>query len=335
MLPPSSSPSPTINKGWEQLYTRLQQGDPVSISLVLNFLDDERKETQEVRYRFLTYLYERRRSETLTLGVTGPPGVGKSTLTGALIRTYRQQKKTVGVIAVDPSSSVSGGALLGDRIRMQVGADPGVFIRSLASRGHTGGLSDFSYIARVVMEVVFERVIIETVGVGQSDEEVLHAADVVLLVLQPESGDSIQFLKAGIIEIPHIIVLNKMDLEGSEYTLRELRSMLGIGGDLSGRKKALHILPCQASTGKGIRELVEKIEELGKEKSPDVRYTQWLHWLIKAIEKEFGKAGIRTLGGEEGIRRRFMPGSSPFLLYQEIHQEMTTRLPSIAHASST
>ncbi len=147
------------------------------------------------------------------LGLTGPPGVGKSTLTGALVRAFRARGETVGVIAVDPSSSRSGGALLGDRARIP--SDPedrGIFIRSYAARDRLGGLSDLAFGATVLMRALYDRVIVETVGVGQSEADVALVGDTILLAVQPASGDALQFIKAGVMELPDVVAVTKADL---------------------------------------------------------------------------------------------------------------------------
>src|SRR5262249_36441481 len=147
------------------------------------------------------------------VGITGPPGVGKSSLCAALVAAWRKGGKSVGVIAVDPSSKASGGALLGDRVRIVQGAaGEGSFVRSMAARDRLGGLADQTLAAMVVMRALFDRLLIETVGVGQSETDVAGVADTVVFCVQPGSGDSLQFMKAGIVEIPQIIVVTKADL---------------------------------------------------------------------------------------------------------------------------
>ena len=169
-------------------------------------------------------------SETLTIGITGPPGAGKSSLTDRIIKEYRNLGKTVGVIAVDPSSPFSGGAILGDRIRMSDHAsDPGVFIRSMGSRGSLGGLAPATIdVLNLMKSVGFDVLIVETVGVGQSEIDVMSIADTVLLVLVPGLGDDIQALKAGIMEIADIFVVNKADKDGKEKLIAEISMIINL-----------------------------------------------------------------------------------------------------------
>lgn len=196
----------------------------------------------------------------LLIGVTGPPGVGKSTTTGALIAEYRKQGLRVAVLAVDPSSPVTGGALLGDRIRMQEHAlDEGVFIRSMSSRGQLGGLSSATQAAAKVLDAVgFDVIIVETVGVGQSEVDVVNAVDTVVLVLAPGAGDGVQAAKAGILEIADVYVVNKADRDGAEGVVRELRSMIGLGSQAQAAWTP-EIVTTTATTGQGLSDLVSAI----------------------------------------------------------------------------
>ncbi len=196
------------------------------------------------------------------IGITGSPGVGKSTTTAALIGAMRARGERVGVLAVDPSSPFSGGALLGDRIRMQQHAtDAGVFIRSMASRGHLGGLAATTPQALRVLDAAgFDAVLIETVGVGQSEIEVAAAADTTLVLLAPGMGDSIQAAKAGILEIGDIFVVNKADREGADSTVRELRNMIALG-DSPERGWQPPVVRTVASTGEGIDGLIAAVDE--------------------------------------------------------------------------
>jgi LAO/AO transport system kinase len=196
------------------------------------------------------------------VGITGSPGVGKSTSTSALVGALRSQGKRVGVLAVDPSSPFSGGALLGDRIRMQDHAlDPEVYIRSMASRGHLGGLSwSAPQALRVLDAAGCDVILVETVGVGQSEVEIASMADTTLVLLAPGMGDGIQAAKAGILEIGDLYVINKADRDGADQVRRELRSMLGLSQRPAG---AWHppILKTVAMTGEGVAEVADAIAE--------------------------------------------------------------------------
>ena len=196
------------------------------------------------------------------IGITGSPGVGKSTTTSALITALRARGQKVGVLAVDPSSPFSGGALLGDRIRMQEHAtDEGVFIRSMASRGHLGGLAATTpQVLRVLDAAGCDVVLIETVGVGQSEVEVAAAADTTLVLLAPGMGDSIQAAKAGILEIGDVFVVNKADRDGADSTVRELRNMIALG-EREERGWKPPVVRTVATTGSGIDDLIATIDE--------------------------------------------------------------------------
>jgi LAO/AO transport system kinase len=196
------------------------------------------------------------------IGLTGAPGVGKSTTTAALVGALREQGRRVGVLAVDPSSPFSGGALLGDRVRMQAHAlDPGVYIRSMATRGHLGGLAVAAPQALRVLDAAgFDVVLLETVGVGQSEIEVAALADTTLVLLAPGMGDGVQAAKAGILEIGDLFVVNKSDREGAQALIRELRGMVALGDREPGDWKP-PIVSTVASRGEGIPDLLDRIEQ--------------------------------------------------------------------------
>jgi LAO/AO transport system kinase len=200
------------------------------------------------------------------VGITGPPGSGKSTLVAALIAKVREAGRAVAVVAVDPSSPITGGALLGDRVRMQAYAgDTDVFIRSMASRGHAGGLASTSTAAAAVMDACgFDLILIETVGTGQSEVEVAAAADTTVVLEAPEMGDEVQAIKAGLLEVADLVVVNKGDKPGALRTAAQLRAMLVAGASpkvgATPRPKRPEVLVTTASTGEGVPELLEALD---------------------------------------------------------------------------
>ena len=194
------------------------------------------------------------------VGFTGPPGVGKSTLIGAVTKARREAGRSVGVLSIDPSSPFTRGALLGDRIRLtEHFLDPGVFIRSMASRGALGGLSEAALQVALIMDAAGkDDVLIETVGVGQAEIDIVDHADTIVLALMPGSGDSIQALKAGVMEIPDVIVVNKADHPMTDTMVREVRGVLALSQDPEGWK--VPILRTEAARGEGVEELATQID---------------------------------------------------------------------------
>src|SRR5436190_13315298 len=209
----------------ESLAAGVRAGDRRALARAISLVED----SDPLAYDVVRDLYPET-GRAYAIGVTGPPGVGKSSLISALIRHLREQQRTIGVISVDPSSPFSHGALLGDRIRLADHfLDPEVFIRSMGTRGHLGGLAEATLQALLVLDAAgSELVLVETVGAGQSEVEVIGIADTVVLVLMPGSGDSIQALKAGIMEIPDVIAINKMDHPAAKTMLNEVRSILSL-----------------------------------------------------------------------------------------------------------
>jgi LAO/AO transport system kinase len=209
----------------ETLAAGVRAGDTRALARAITLVEN----SEPLAYEVVRDLYPET-GRAYTIGVTGPPGVGKSTLISALVRHVREQGMSVGVISVDPSSPFTHGALLGDRIRLADHfLDPGVFIRSMGTRGHLGGLAESSLQAMLVLDAAGKDVIfLETVGAGQSEVEVIGVADTVLLVLMPGSGDSVQALKAGIMEIPDVIAINKSDHPTAKTMLNEVRSILAL-----------------------------------------------------------------------------------------------------------
>jgi len=218
----------------------VENGDPLAYDLVRDIYPDT--------------------GRTYAVGITGPPGVGKSSLISGLIGHIRAQERTIGVISVDPSSPFTHGALLGDRIRLSDHfLDPGVFIRSMGTRGHLGGLAETTLQALLVLDAAGkDLVFLETVGAGQSEVEVIGIADTVVLALMPGSGDSVQALKAGIMEIPDVIAINKMDHPAAKTMLKEVRSILSLDRDRAWKPP---IVLTEAIRGENIPELWEKVEE--------------------------------------------------------------------------
>lgn len=247
------------------------------------------------------------------LGITGPPGVGKSTLLSALIKAWRQRGRSVGVIAVDPSSRRTGGALLGDRTRIVTDPDDsGVFIRSMAARDRLGGLAELTFPAMVLMRAVFDIVIVETVGVGQSETDVVAVADTVLFCVQPGSGDSLQFMKAGIAEIPHLIAVTKADLGApAERARADVEGALSLA-EANGADWALQVLLVSASSGAGIAALIDGVEAhcafLAQDSRGEIqRLRQAETWLEDWLRAQFGRQGLMRAGPIS-----LQPRQSPF-----------------------
>jgi LAO/AO transport system kinase len=209
----------------ETLAAGVRDGDKRALARAITLVEN----SDPLAYEVVADLYPET-GHAYAVGVTGPPGVGKSTLIGALVRHVREQERSVGVISVDPSSPFTQGALLGDRIRLADHfLDPGVFIRSMGTRGHLGGVAESTLQAMLVLDAAGKDVIfLETVGAGQSEVEIIRIADTVLLTLMPGSGDSVQALKAGIMEIPDVIAINKMDHPAAKTMLNEVRSILAL-----------------------------------------------------------------------------------------------------------
>ncbi|CAB4919645.1 unannotated protein [freshwater metagenome] len=236
---------------------RARAGEPRAVARLISWVEDGSPDVAEVMA-----LLAPTSGTAHVIGLTGSPGVGKSTTTSALVGALRARGNRVGVIAVDPSSPFSGGALLGDRIRMQEHAtDPGVFIRSMASRGHLGGLSATTPQALRVLEAAgCDVILIETVGVGQSEVEVAAAADTTIVLLAPGMGDGIQAAKAGILEIADVLCVNKADRDGADTTMRELRHMIALG-ERSSSAWEVPVVKSVASTGVGIPELLDLLDK--------------------------------------------------------------------------
>lgn len=232
-------------------------------------------------------------------GLTGPPGVGKSTLANALVKAFRVAGKSVAVVAVDPSSRASGGAILGDRARIDADpADAGVFVRSFAARDRLGGLADLAAPAVVLFRALYDVVLIETVGVGQSETEIADLADLVVFCAQPASGDALQFMKAGVMEIPDIAVVTKADLGASA---RRARADLAAALALAAREgEPAEVMSCSAATGEGVDALAGAIlsRAAARQGAPleRRRRAQAELWLAQSLRARFGREGLARLG---------------------------------------
>ena len=260
---PGRAPQPAGGRR-RALVAAARAGDARSVARLISLVEDASPKLREVAAALAPHTGRAR-----VIGLTGSPGVGKSTSTSMLVRALREQGHRVGVLAVDPSSPFSGGALLGDRVRMQDHAtDGGVFIRSMASRGHLGGLAWATPQAvRVLDGAGCDVVLVETVGVGQAEVEVASTADSTLVLLAPGMGDGIQAAKAGILEVADVLVVNKADRDGAAQTVRDLKAMLGLGGRHSepGAWRP-PIVQTVAARGQGVEELLTALD----------RHADWL-----------------------------------------------------------
>lgn len=271
----------------------MRRGDHAAASRALSLIIDEDPLAEALSKDFF------KNSGTVQkLGVSGPPGAGKSTLTGRLIGHFRSLKLKVGILAVDPSSSISGGAFLGDRLRiMEHATDPGVFIRSLASRGMIGGLTHTIFGAIHVLEAMgCDKIIVETVGTGQDEVDIASVVDTVLYVTTPAMGDEIQAMKAGAMEVGDVFVVNKADLAGRDKAVSDLKGALGLGQSAGQAPKAWEppVVATSALTGEGVAELARTLEAHwehlrgtveGRERLKNQHATELRFWVHRHVVK--------------------------------------------------
>ncbi|WP_319497298.1 methylmalonyl Co-A mutase-associated GTPase MeaB [uncultured Cohaesibacter sp.] len=269
-----------------------------------------------------------RNARAHVVGLTGPPGVGKSTLTNAIIRHWRANGERVGVLAVDPSSRFSQGALLGDRTRLDTDPrDKNIFVRSMAARDRLGGLSNEAVAAIVLMRALFDRVLVESVGIGQSEADIAFATDTVILCIQPGSGDSLQFMKAGVMELPDVIVVTKADV-GKLAT----RAKADLEGALSltmrkDKDWTVPVLLVSAFDDTGLQQLIAEIDRhygslLESEKFLTIRQDQATIWLLDRIRRKFGEIGLAQINARDFINR----AGGPFMAEKLISEDLSQRL---------
>src|SRR3989441_266697 len=304
------------------LIDRITRGDSRAVARAISKVEDGAKDASDLMKEIFAHT-----GHGLVIGITGPPGAGKSSLVDKLALLYRQQGERVGIIAVDPSSPFSGGAILGDRIRMQtLGLDKGVFIRSMATRGNLGGLARSTVDAVAILDAAgYAKIIVETVGVGQDEVEIVKAADVSVVVLVPGMGDDIQAIKAGIMEIGDVFVINKADREGVFVTEKELEALLSLATRQDGWQPP--IVKTIATESKGIEELAGAIDrfrdsqlktDLGLERRRAIARWRILELLrerllARTLDGDSASETLERLANEVASRRR-----DPYSAVEEI-----------------
>ena len=268
------------------LATRVLGGDLRAVSRAISLIEDGVPEGARLVRELFSHT-----GRAWLVGVTGPPGVGKSTLVDRVARMFRSGGRRVGIVAVDPTSPFSGGAVLGDRVRMQTHAgDEGVFIRSMATRGRLGGLAKAAREAALVLDAAGHDVVfLETVGVGQAEVDITYVADVVVVVVAPGFGDDVQAIKAGILEIADVFVVNKGDCPGAEGTVAQLEAMLSLG-EPSQEDWRPQIIKTQATTGDGVNDFVGALDRFREYAGDDLRYQRRYRLEASELRRLLGEA---------------------------------------------
>jgi len=265
------------------LIQEVLKGNPRAVAKAISLVENDGRDAQEMMKKIFPHT-----GKSVIAGITGSPGSGKSTLVDQMIEHLRKDKRKIGIVAVDPTSPFSGGAILGDRIRMmRHSLDSEVFIRSMATRGHLGGLAKATGEAIAVFEAAGKNLIlVETVGVGQDEVEVVKLADIIVVILIPGTGDDIQIFKAGIMEIADIFVINKADSPGTDNMENQLKAMLELGMK---NKEIPPVVKTVATEGEGIELLIDEIQKFILKKSPEFRAKRkkrLLAWMLKDIIKD-------------------------------------------------
>jgi LAO/AO transport system kinase len=301
------APSPDL------LAKQVIAGDPAAVARAISLVEDRRASATAKTVELLAALgASSRREHCQRIGITGPPGAGKSSLVSALARLVRASGRSIGVLAVDPSSPRSGGALLADRARIEIDPDDAkMFVRSMASGGDLGGLARAAGAAVDVLSAAFDGVLVETTGVGQSETDVEHIADSVLLVIQPASGDMLQFLKAGILEIPDVFVVNKADLgDVATRASAELRAALSTGGGTGSDAWVAPVVMTSVATGRGLADLLDAADAHFRhlrERSllAEHRREAAAAWALQLYTRRYGEVSVERSGGPAKLLSQF------------------------------